>query len=121
MFSVINVPLTMEILFSAECPHDLDRTTRVTCCSGAQNFIWGFSSCALKSPQEADTEINTVRVHFMAGRNAMIWVLLQSELLFQASDFRMESMFLGMEDLVWKCLCSVAKVGTKAALELLDS
>lgn len=30
-------------------------------------------------------------------------------------------MFVGMECLVGKCLCSVVKVGTKAALELLDS
>lgn len=33
----------------------------------------------------------------------------------------MKSMILDTENLVWKCLCSVVKVGTKAAPELLDS
>lgn len=33
----------------------------------------------------------------------------------------MKSMFLDMEYLVWKCLCSVVKIGIKDALELLGS
>lgn len=31
LMCLINVPLITEVLFSAQCPHDLDMTTRVTC------------------------------------------------------------------------------------------